>query len=200
MYFFTHLFISKVLYQHFAGEVGLDKRAFEYGNIKPDLPSPTRNHHTLENCLLVVCDSANKLMDEETSLSDFSVSLGEICHYVCDFFCYYHLNEELHNKFPQHFLYEIRLHLELFRIRFKQRFKIMPSGMQPRRDINSIILEMRKNYVFQPQCMKRDIDYAFSSAVWTFESILYFLKYSSEIAKEAELAFYSILMAEGEII
>ncbi len=89
MYFFTHLFIAKVLYQHFAGEVELNKRAFLFGNIKPDLPSATRNHHTLENCLVTVSERADQLMEEEVSLVDFSVSLGEICHYVCDFFCYY---------------------------------------------------------------------------------------------------------------
>jgi len=197
MYFFTHLFISKILYQHFAGEVELDKRAFTYGNIKPDIPSPDRNHHTLENCLSTVCDYSDRLMDDEVTLLEFSVRLGEICHYVCDFFCYYHLNEEIHNKRFHHFLYELRLHIELFRIRFKKRYKIMASGMGPRKDIQLIILEMRKAYFLEPQCMRRDIDYAFSAAVWTCESIIYHLKYSSILAKEAELALYSLLTVEG---
>ena len=194
MFFFTHLFISKVLYQLFAGKVELDKRAFQYGNIRPDLPSVERNHHTLENCLSIVCDRVNQLMEEEKSLEYFSVSLGEICHYVSDFFCYYHLNEEIHNKKMQHFLYELRLHHELFRIRFKKRYVILPSSMQPRKDISSIILEMREVYLSQPQSMRRDIDYAFSSAVWICESIIYFMNYSYQLTKEAEQELCSLLV------
>lgn len=193
MYFFTHLLMSKALYQHFAEEVKLDKRAFSYGNIKPDLPSPTRNHHTLDNCLATVCDKANQLMEEEVSIKDFSVLLGEICHYVCDFCCYYHFDEELHNKKFQHFSYELKLHWKLC----IDSYMLTPSKMQPRKDINSIVLEMRNTYSATPQSMQRDIDFAFTTAVWTCESIIYFIKYTSEIAEEAELALYSFLLEKG---
>jgi hypothetical protein len=197
MYFFTHLFIAKVLYRYFAVEVELDKRAFSYGNIKPDLPSPYRNHHTLENCLLTVCERANQLTEEEVTQEEFSEALGEICHYVCDFFCYYHLNEELHNKKLHHFFYEIRLHLELFRIRIKQKFKLKPSNMEPRNDISSMILQMRNDYFSQPKSIHRDIEYAFTSTIWVCESIIYYYKYFSVLASEATMALYSFLIKEG---
>ena len=76
MYFFTHLIISKVLYQHFSKEMELDKRAFAYGNIKPDCPTPQRNHHTLENCFFTVCDYSNILIDEKVSIKNRSIRLG----------------------------------------------------------------------------------------------------------------------------
>lgn len=193
MYFFTHLFMANVLFQHFTGEVKLDKRAFSYGNIKPDLPSPYRTHHTLDNCLVTVCDKATRLMEEEISIEVFSELLGEICHYVCDFCCYYHVDEELHNKGLQHFTYELKLHMKLFKVRYN----LSPSMMQPRMDINSIVLEMRKAYSATPQSMQKDIDFAFETAVWVCESIIYFIKNTSEIAHDAELALYSFLLGEG---
>ena len=121
MYFFTHLMISKLLYQHFSNEFELNKRAFAYGNIKPDLPSSLRNHHTLENCLFTTCEYSSQLMNEPVSLIHFSTQMGEICHYICDFFCYYHLNEEIHNKNLHHFFYEVSLHHELLRLFFHKK-------------------------------------------------------------------------------
>ena len=197
MYFFTHLFISKVLYQHFAGEVELNRRAFAYGNIKPDLPSQQHNNHTLENYLFTVCGLTNQLMHEELPEEDFSIHLGEICHYVSDFFCYYHVNEELHNKKIRHFFYELRLHHKLLHINSKQRFKVFPGRMQPRRDICSIILEMRKAYFSQPESMIKDIEYAFSTSVWICGSIIYFLKYSSDFTEEFEIEPYSLPAKKG---
>ena len=186
------------MYRHFAGEVELDKRAFAYGNIKPDIPSKNRIHHTLENCLFTVCDYSNQLMDEEeTSLEAFSVRLGEICHYVCDFFCYYHLNEEVYGEKLHHFMYELKLHHELLRIWLKHKLKLMPSKMEPRRDIYSIVLDMRKVYFSQPGGMKRDIDYAFEASVWTCESIIYFMKYFSDLTEDVKPELYSLLAAEG---
>jgi hypothetical protein len=185
--------MAKVLYKHFAGEVKLDKHAFYYGNIKPDLPSLNRNHHTIDNCLITVCDKANQLMEEDVPIEVLSEILGEICHYVCDFCCYYHLDEELHSKILQHFAYELKLHWKLF----KEKYKLTSSRMQPRKDINSIVIEMRKAYLDTPQSMQRDIDFAFASAVWTCESIIYFNKNSIEIANEAEAALYSFMIKEG---
>lgn len=187
MYFFTHLYMAKVLYRHFAEEVKLDKHAFSYGNIKPDLPSHTRNHHTLDNCLVTVCNKAEQLMEEELSIEIFSVLLGEICHYVCDFCCYYHVNEELHDKSLQHFIYELKLHRKLT----KDKYKIAPSITWLRKDIKSIVLEMRKAYNAAPCSMQRDIDYAFTTAVKVCESIFYFMMVSETVHKE-ELALNSI--------
>ncbi len=197
MFFFTHLYLAKVLYRHFSGEVELDKMAFAYGNIKPDLPSRKRVHHTLENCIFTVSDYSDRLINEETSVEEFSICLGEICHYISDFFCYYHLNEEIHNKKISHLIYELRIHQELWRIRFKQKIKVIPSKMLPRKEIYSIILEMRKVYFSRPQCIKRDIEYALSTAVWACESILYYIKYSSDFLPEVEQELYTLLIAEG---
>ncbi len=186
MYFFTHLLISKVLYRHFEGEISLDRRAFAYGNIKPDLPSPERMHHTLDKYIHTVCEKSKKLMEEEVSLEDFSVILGEICHYVCDFFCYYHLSEKVHNRKLRHCFYEISLHLEMHRLRMLKGWKAQSKNLDPRKDIRSIVDELRKEYYSEPHKRKRDIDFATQAAIWACESIIYYLRFPSDIADSTQ--------------
>ncbi len=197
MYFFTHRYIAKALYRHFSGDIDLDRHLFAYGNIKPDLPSPDRIHHTLENCILTVCNLSEQLMDEDVSVRDFSVKLGEICHYLSDFFCYYHLNEEIHNRKLRHAAYELKLHLLLYQLRIFRKINISSSKKEPRRDILSIVAEMRRHYTLEVHSMIKDIEYALSAAVWICESIIYYSKYSADLANEAEAALEALLVAEG---
>ncbi|NLO10400.1 MAG: zinc dependent phospholipase C family protein [Clostridiales bacterium] len=85
----------------------IKKRSFVYGNVKPDLSKDLLSiPHTLENYFLTVCNNADNLMSNKTSLKEFSFELGKICHYVCDFFCEYHLNEEIFHR-KDHFFYEL---------------------------------------------------------------------------------------------
>lgn len=196
MFFFTHLFIAKVLHRHLCDRLELNQQEFLYGNIKPDLPSPTRIHHTLENCLYTVCEYSNELMEADLSTEEFAIRLGEVCHYVSDFFCYYHLNEKIHNKNLRHFFYEIRLHIELYRLHYKSAFTF-PSQREPEENIHSIILEMRKSYFSQPKCLKRDIDYALFTSAWVCESIIYFNRYSTDFIKEVEQALQEFFIVEG---
>jgi hypothetical protein len=78
----------------------------------------------------------------------------------------------------------------------KDRYQLTSSRKQPRKDIKYIVLEMRKAYSTMPQGMQRDIDAAFTSAVWICESIIYY-KNSIDIAKEAEGVIYSFLLEEA---
>lgn len=199
MYFFTHLFISRKLYKHFLGELSLDKRAFAYGNIKPDISKDNlhNNTHTLENYLFYVNERAIQIIEKDNTITDLSSHLGEICHYVCDFFCYYHLNDAIYNRMFRHFLYELRLHYVTYVIYYNHKLKISSTRKEPRKNISSIILEMRREYLSQPESYKRDIDYALQTAIWTCESILYYMKYPSVATQEPELAIQTLLPVEG---
>ncbi|MFT3983296.1 MAG: zinc dependent phospholipase C family protein [Lachnospiraceae bacterium] len=197
MYFFTHLQISKVLYKHFSGMAKLNKWAFAYGNIKPDLPSHPHQHHTLENYLTKVCSLSDELASGELSPEEFSLHLGEVCHYVSDFFCHYHVNETIHNKKLHHLLYELKQHYTLLRLPLKQRPQVFPSKKEPREDICSMISELRADYFSQPTSMLRDIDYAFSASVWICESIFYFLKDSPYFWEPSEYEFCSLHAMKG---
>lgn len=173
MYFFTHLFIAKALHQQLRGEIELEQQAFLFGNIKPDLPSPSRVHHTMENCLSTVLELADYLMTEEVPVEKFSVTLGEICHYVSDFFCYYHLNEEIHNKKLKHVIYEIKLHFELYRLRITKKITVKKAGLEPMENIEFVIRRMRRDYILQPVTLKRDLDFALMTAALICKVIQY---------------------------
>lgn len=197
MYFFTHLCIANVIYQNISNEIPLDQKAFFYGNIKPDLPSSNRVHHTLESCLYKVCDEANQLMEPDLQTQDLSVRLGEICHYVSDFFCYYHLEENLHNQNIRHFFYEIRLHLYMKWIILRKTSTFTPLKKEPKENIPSMILEMRKQYMAHPRSLKRDIAHAFWTSMWICQSIIYFRKYTWDFFDEVEQALETFFLSEG---
>ncbi len=161
----THITISKILYNNLNSIMDLDKGAFVYGNIKPDLTHKLlRNPHTLENYFLIVCNSAERLMNNKLSLQEFSFELGEICHYVCDFFCQYHLGDELFHKFREHFIYELKLHFVL--LKNSSIINISPKTSAVRQNISSIIKELRKEYSANPAAMKKDLEYSFMATMW----------------------------------
>ncbi|MBH1939992.1 zinc dependent phospholipase C family protein [Mobilitalea sibirica] len=175
MFFFSHIFISKILRQHLIDMVELDEKLFSFGNVKPDIaPDDIRKPHTLDNYLFTVCDRSNLLMHDKLTREEFSVTLGEVCHYVCDFFCYFHVNEQLHKKKLSHFLYEFRLHMELLYLRYKHNISLKHNNKEPRKSISSIIMEMQKEYISTPKSYKRDIEYALTASLWICETIIYF--------------------------
>lgn len=178
MYFFSHLYISRILYRNFKKEVNLSKWAFAYGNVKPDLPPACfKDRHTLENYLFIVYDNANQLINNDLDLKEFSVKLGEVCHFVCDFFCYYHLNEQLHKRIFSHLFYELLLHLKLCVYRIRKKIQLPEIRTSPK-GFASIIFEMRREYFSEIRSVKKDIDFAISAALSIFQRILYSKKYS----------------------
>lgn len=198
MNLFTHLAISKILYNHFNERMKLDRSAFIYGNIKPDLSYKViKKSHLVENYFTFVCSSSGELMKNEKDLEEFSVELGQICHYVCDFFCRYHLNKEVFHNLGNHFLYELRLQYELWKLTRKDKYALDLQSRKARRDIASIIFQMRIDYFSESVTLKKDINYAILTTTWVCESISHFLAQSAEPVFENELGFYTMLPLAG---
>lgn len=165
----THLLISKTLYHHLEETIELDGRAFMYGNIKPDLsPAIIKKPHTMENYTLVVCNMAKNLMNEKHTLKEFSINLGVICHYICDFFCYYHLNEKLFHHWKKHFLYEFDLYFEMLKLPEKLQ---LSEPRKARKNIHSILLDMRNDYLSKPFTKMKDLEYSINAAIWVCVSV-----------------------------
>jgi len=181
MNFLTHIMISRSLYRHFSKRNDLSRWDFLYGSIKPDLSSKClKNPHILDNYLFVVTNSINQLSSRKLSQKEFSVELGIICHYICDFFCYYHLDNQIHKKLFDHFIYELRLHMSLHSLLRQQRIIIKPSRKNPRYNVGSLVMEMRREYHSRRNTLKRDLDFAFLTSIWACESIFYILDQDSE--------------------
>ncbi|MBR0599956.1 zinc dependent phospholipase C family protein [Sinanaerobacter chloroacetimidivorans] len=189
MNFFTHITLSKALYRHLSGTLALNRKSFIYGNIKPDLSSRClRNPHTLENYLFLACEYAGQLVVGDLSKEELSVKLGEVCHYLCDFFCYYHLETDRYHRLASHFLYEIHLHLSIFKMKILRELPFGPITKLPRSSISAIVLEMRRNYLAGSMSPAKDIDYAFAAALWTCESILHYRGQMEKSEKELNAA------------
>lgn len=194
----THVAISKILYDHFEKQMELDRNAFIYGNIKPDLSYKLmKKAHLMENYFAYICSSSGELMKGERSLEEFSVELGQICHYVCDFFCRYHLNKDIFHNLGGHFLYELRLQYELWKLTRKGKFELDIYSRKARSDIASIIFQARSDYFSESVTFNKDIYYAISTAIWVCESVSYFLAQSTEPVLENEIELYTMLPLAG---
>lgn len=188
MNFFSHLFISRELYKYFKSEIELNKWAFLYGNIKPDLPPACfEARHTFENYFKKVNDCADQLANEELTLTEFSVKLGEVCHFACDFFCYYHSNLRLHKKNMFHFVYEILLQLQINILQLRRKLRIPIDSALPYNNFSSFIHEMRNRYLADARSMKKDIEYSLRAAISIFETILQSVNKSLEEAWQPEM-------------
>ena len=212
MYFFTHLYIARELHRQLSKNILLDYNAFSYGNIKPDIPSKTRKHHTQENYLEQVLDQVSILKNEEFTVHDFSIKLGEICHYFSDFYCYYHLNEHLHKKNLKHFFYEISMHMSLITYKFeKNNFIDSPESPDSldipdaptatlENSINFSFTTMFKLYSERPNSMKKDMDFALSTSLMICEKILEKVHFSSSLPYNFELMANSTNLKEEQLL
>ncbi len=195
----THIAISKILYSHLGKQMELDRNAFIYGNIKPDLSYKLmKKAHLMENYSAYVYSSSEELMKGELSLEEFSVELGQICHYVCDFFCRYHLNKEIFHNLGGHFLYELKLQYELWKLTRRDKFELDIYSRKERRDIASIIFQMRSDYFSEPDTLSKDIYYAISSAIWVCESVSCFSARCAEPVLENEPVYTMLPLAGGQ--
>lgn len=194
MNFFTHIAISKIIYEHLKNKMKLDKRYFIYGNLKPDLSLKINQvSHTFDNYFSYVCSCGNNLMKGGASVKDFSIKLGEICHYTCDFFCMYHLNTEIFNKSINHFLYELKLHFKFLELTRKEKFEIKIEDNNLTKNIKSIIFNMRLKYLSEIASMEKDISYAVNTATWVCESVGLFLTNSMTFVPCNEMDSYTNL-------
>jgi hypothetical protein len=183
MNFLTHIMISKTLYRHLSQKMYIDQKAFFYGNIKPDLsPQCLRNPHILENYLFIVCNDSNQLINQNPPAKEFSVALGVICHYICDFFCYCHLDNKIYHKLLRHFIYEIQLHLAFCFMLMNHKVNISFGRKIPGKNIASMVIEMRKEYKTKQKTLQRDIEYAILTSLWACELILHFSRDAAEPA------------------
>lgn len=175
----THLLMSHILYNGIskAQNIKINRLAFSYGCIKPDIYNKDINQeHTLDNSIECLEKYSKKLLSNSISIKDFSMSLGVMCHFICDYFCLYHNGEYSKKSIFHHFLYEMKLHLKLLLLIL--RGKLMVDNYIPlEKNLVAMILEQQKKYSLEEKSLTRDINYALTSAT----VISKFMLCSSEI-------------------
>lgn len=171
MNFFTHIAMSKALYRCLEKRMELDKHGFIYGNVKPDLlPAKQQKPHMLEYCLEEVSALTDSLMRNKKSLRDFSVALGEVCHYTSDFFCDYHVSASKYYRLMDHLGYELLLHFSFLKMAVTGLFPTTAdSGFGS--NIETVIRARRARYSALPDSRIKDIHFALSTSLLICERV-----------------------------
>ena len=114
----SHTRVANLLLAHIEAETGVtfDTNAFRYGNLKPDLTGTylTKRHYpsimfeAVKDKIRTFCQNYTI---EDVNGRDLSVDLGEICHYLTDFFCYPHNDDIYPHNLLAHYIYEKRVAL-----------------------------------------------------------------------------------------
>ena len=118
----SHTRVANLLLAHIEATTGVtfDANAFRYGNLKPDLTgtyltkrhSPSLMFDEVMDKIRAFCRTYTL---RDVNPRDLSVDLGEICHYLTDFFCYPHNDDLYPHGLLAHYIYEKRTTLCLGR-------------------------------------------------------------------------------------
>lgn len=122
MMFLTHRVVALKVWRWMVTEFGvvLPKDDLVWGSMRPDFVRHSISHFPNEEIgLLHEKWDALCTMDRERQPRLFSVELGEIFHYLCDYFCYAHNEPSLQKEVWQHLKYENELHRYVKRTDFR---------------------------------------------------------------------------------
>lgn len=198
----THLLFSKIIFKNCLNKpnIKLDKKSFMYGNVKPDLFSEDPNDaHSLEENAGTVKRYFNKLVNNKLTEQEFSLTLGMLCHYICDFFCIYHRREYKNKSMWTHIIYEIQLHFKLIMLLITGKLKLIQNVKLRKKDSLSMILEMRKKYQQEKESIIKDITFAVSTAILISESVLYLKKIKAKNNRIKKIKIYKMPRVAGAI-
>jgi len=126
MIIFSHMKIASYFYNK--NPLSIEKWAFIYGNIKPDITALSREKHHYETTRLVFIKSLKDAGNLNLSKRERSIALGVACHFICDYFCKFHAKTPYNETMSlSHLEYELKLHLALWynRLRFRKKGKVL---------------------------------------------------------------------------
>lgn len=172
MHWPTHLLIADIIHSTVKEKLQgvLNKRAFRFGSIKPDmtprlLKIKHLKHISLNEVSKMIEDMRIKDNPEGGKLlRDYSVNLGIIMHYITDFFCYAHNHPRYVNKL-EHIKYEWLVAFEYARVNKKEILKRAVGNMNKYgwlRDMSiKEYIDMRHNeYLGRKNSIKNDVAFS----------------------------------------
>jgi len=179
----THTIMAHHISEHIRQDfnLSLDKYSFTWGNIKPDLfKSYIKDKHYMAESIDSV---SNKILELsylnpsnifiERNFDKFSLHMGIICHYICDFFCLPHFKrwKYFEGETIEHFLYEKRLNTKAKEISTPKKILLPDSPDITPVGIKNLINETQSEYK-HIEDYKRDILYAINICSEVIKRIL----------------------------
>lgn len=117
---FSHTTVASCLldYMEQAEGVTFDRKAFYFGNLKPDLKGEylTKRHYPslmFEEVMQKIRDFVQRFRIQTANGARLSEALGEICHYITDFFSFPHNDTIYDHSLLAHYIYEKRTALRI---------------------------------------------------------------------------------------
>ena len=142
----SHIRVANLLMDYVEQTCGVtfDQSGFVYGNLKPDLTGTylTKRHNPsimMDEVMEKIRTFTEKYTIAPTNGRELSVDLGEICHYMTDFFTYPH-NDDIytHNLFA-HYVYEKRVALVIRRRMTEAKFEKWAEPIIPPTTVDALI-------------------------------------------------------------
>lgn len=112
----SHTTVACCLLDHFEQTEGIafDRKAFYFGNLKPDLKGEylSKRHYPslmFEEVMQKLRTFIENFRVEAVNGAKLSEALGEICHYITDFFTFPHNDTIYEHGLLAHYIYEKRM-------------------------------------------------------------------------------------------
>lgn len=169
----THITIANIVHKYLINKLNfkLDWPSFAYGNIQPDLDKSFIDcEHNLEDSLETINHNADELINSNVTVKEFSLGLGIICHFICDYFCLYHTYEYQKVNLATHVAYEGALHANFLQKQLKGGLNIR-FKCKPEHSVELMVLKLRKKYNSEPKGINTDINFSVIAAVSICEMI-----------------------------
>lgn len=142
----SHVRVAHLLLDYVEQTCGVtfDQSGFVYGNLKPDLTGTyLTKRHNPSVMMDEVMDKIRAFTAKYTIGPDngreLSVDLGEICHFMTDFFTYPHNDDIYERNLLAHYLYEKRVALVIRRRMTEDKFEQWASPIIPPVTVDALI-------------------------------------------------------------
>lgn len=165
MHITTHLLMADTLYKAITSQmtIELDYISYVYGNIKPDVHPGTIDwpHFSKDSLddLLAYCE---QVITTPMSLKAFSLALGVISHFICDYYCLYHTETYRKKGIIKHTIYEHFLELTFIKRRLTRRLSVVYE--KDDNEIEDTIRTHLEHYQNEKHSIDKDIKYAINIA------------------------------------
>ena len=170
MWIQTHLLIGAAVGHMIACQSPekLELRAFQFGCILPDFHPRYMNisHCKNESFKLVraLIRQTGRSSPDAVDTSGYSVRLGIITHFICDYFCRAHNYHEYDSHIP-HLIYEGQLHQEFKRTCLDQLCADFGDSVQiAGNDLSEYIQKQHCEYLQEKPHLKLDLVYSLMAA------------------------------------
>lgn len=196
----SHTRVARILLGYVEETCGVtfDQTAFYYGNLKPDLTGTylTKRHYP-SLMFDEVMEKIRTFVEKYTIYSkngrELSTDLGEICHYITDFFTYPHNDDIYHRSLLAHYIYEKRISARIGKRIDEEKFENWVSPIVPPFTADALIeriKQLHQQYITKTgrHCIANDMVYISKACAMVMLSIVNIAYVSEPVSTETPAA------------